>query len=493
MIYRYTKLEGFDPQLFLGIRKKRGEQFYTIEDNKFNQMVLGEFPEYSFEQDKLVHSESLFGYQRPDVMRMCNSDRIINANRMGYGKTVETIAAMRELGVQNAVIICPSSIKLQWRNLLLKWYPEIDASRVVVFDSKTYPVTENTFVILNYEKLLNATVCMSLRRWQWDVLVCDEVHRLKNRRSKRSVAAKQIPAARIWGLTGTPILNRPDDLWSILHLLGEEYSGISYWNFVNFFCNVVETPFGKKIDGLSHDSRKVDLLNQYLKRVFIINPEMQVTRGRVHTTIPLQMGSKQKKLYRDTKNILLDELPENLTIPNGAVLCIRVMQITSNPSMYLQGVAGVKFEYIRDLLADNPNEKFVIFSKFATTCKALQDYLEYKTVLYTGDLTEDEKASNKNAFMHDNNCRAIIGTIAAMSEGVDGLQYASHIAVFIERDWSPEIMKQAEARLDRFGQQHKVQIIQLECIGTYDKHVGKVNLSKSEDIRRALNDEDSIS
>lgn len=476
------------PSDFVGSKYRKGDDSFIVENNFFNQMLLG-IEKHEDVDTTLKFPEGLFDYQKLDVARMVTSSRILNLNRMGYGKTVETCAAMREIGCANGVIVCPRSIKYQWRNLLLKWYPEITEDRIVVVDSGKEDIRPDTFVIVNYERLLNERILMALKRWSWDVLVCDEVHRVKNPKSKRTICTKSIPAQRIWGLTGTPILNKPDDLWSILNLLGVEYSGKSYWNFVNYFCNIEITVFGKQVTGLTKNEFRVKLLNMCLQSIAIINPEMNVTKGRVYSIVKLKMGDRQRKLYRDAKNILLEELPENLTIPNGAVLCTRLMQITSNSGLFVEKEPGAKFEYIRDLLEDNPNEKFVIFSKFATTCMALQKYLNSKTVPYIGSMSSADRAESKRIFIEDPSCQAIVGTIAAMAEGVDGLQNVSHIAIFIDREWSPEIMKQAETRLDRFGQTHQVQIIQLECIGTFDRHVGRVNMTKANDIRKALTGE----
>ena len=80
----------------------------------------------------------------------------------------------------------------------------------------------------------------------------------------------------------------------------------------------------------------------------------------------------------------------------------------------------------------------------------------------TGKLKDVDKEENKKEFI-EGIARVLIGTIGAMGTGTDGLQYASHTAIFIDRDWSPEIMKQCEDRLNRRGQKYKVNIYVLEC------------------------------
>ena len=83
----------------------------------------------------------------------------------------------------------------------------------------------------------------------------------------------------------------------------------------------------------------------------------------------------------------------------------------------------------------------------------------------------------------------LAGTIGAMGQGYDDLQRVCRLMIFIDRDWSPEIMNQAEDRLHRMGQDNPVNIYYLECQGSFDQHVGRINQNKANDIRSALNDE----
>ena len=100
------------------------------------------------------------------------------------------------------------------------------------------------------------------------------------------------------------------------------------------------------------------------------------------------------------------------------------------------------------------------------------------------------KILKHNTYQNIKDFAVIAGTIGAMGQGYDGLQQVSHTMVFIDRDWSPEILKQAEDRLHRMGQEHLVNIYYLECTGSFDQHVGRINRTKADDIRSALNDEE---
>ena len=472
-------------RLLLGVRRRKGQAWWTVEDNLINRSLLGLPAEVEEECRRLTPEQArgLLDYQVKDVERMLCVRHVLNDNPMGLGKTIEAIVAMKVLGVKNALIVVPKSVMLQWQDQIAVWWPEM-AERVKVLPTK---VAEDGISILNYERLLNEATLLKLRGFRWDVLICDEAHRIKNAKSQRTKAVKSIPANRRWALTGTPILNKPDDLWSLLHYLDVRYSGISYWSFVDKFCNVIEGHWGRKIAGLTEDPVAEGLLQSMLEKISIRNSDIAPALGKLQGTVRVQMGPAQRKLYNAARDLVLDELPDNMLIPNGAVHVLRLSQLTSWPGLFEPGLSGAKFEWIKDLLEDNPNEKIVVFTRFAKSAVALVNYLGC-AVPYIGDLSPEERALNVRLFLETPQTRALVGTIGALGQGVDGLQHASKTAVFLDRDWSPELMNQAEDRLNRMGQTRTVVVHYLECAGTFDQYVGRVNLSKAEDIRRALSD-----
>lgn len=468
---------------FLGSRKFKDKDYILVENNVVNRILL------NIEEDQgplqpLLHLQGLEPFQVRDVIKMTSQNYVLNRNRMGYGKTVESIYAMRNLNIQNAIIVVPKPIMLQWKTQIDYWWPNNPG--VCIFPDVSKPI-----MIVNYEKLLNTQNLTKFKSVRWDLIIADEAHRLKNRKSKTSIAIKSIPASRKWALTGTPILRKVDDMFSILEFLSPEYSGKSYWNFIEFFCEIKEGFFGREIVGLSRDPEKEKIWLQLMDKVSIYNPEMNLTPGKIVNTVLLDMDKKQRTLYNNIRDIILEELPEDLSIPNGAVLCTRLQQVTSNPSILpgYEKLNGIKFEYIQDVIENNPDEKFVVFTKFAKTAKNLVKFLNVKSSLYIGEMNSEERHAQLLQFQRDPQTRVFVATIGAAGIGLDGLQHVSRQAICLERDWSPEIMKQVEDRLNRPGQHHVVQITILECAHTYDQKVGKINVTKAEDIRRALVDE----
>lgn len=481
---------------FLGwkVTKTDSGTVVTVEDNLVNRILLGldsGLGQPIAQNAEYIRSDlRLESYQVYDVNKMTTLKNCLNRNPMGLGKTVEAIVTARTLNAKSILIVVPKIVAGQWRDQIKVWWPE-RSDDVFIYgatDAKKRKVEKGSIVIINYEKLLNEGNLNKLRQFSWDAIIADEAHKIKNPRSKRTKALKAIPAARKYALTGTPILNKPDDLWSILHFLDWRYSGISYWNFVNYFCEVEDGFWGRKVVGLTKIPSRLETLRKLLDEVSVYNT-LNVAQGKTVETVRIEMTAPQRKLYRDMKNLVLEELPENAQIANGAVMTIRVVQATSWPGLFLgPEEPGPKFEWIAAMCEDNPEEKFVVFSRFEKSARALGEFLKtrnIKSVQLTGVLKDVDKEKNKKEFI-EGDARVLIGTIGAMGQGTDGLQYASHTAIFLERDWSPEIMKQCEDRLNRRGQKFKVSIYILECEKSFDQHVGRINQHKADDIREAL-------
>lgn len=474
----------------MGWRQRKNDPYIIVEKNFINQIALG-----LSVSDKLCYvsrdieytDQRLTDYQQSDVAKMLKLKHCLNANPMGLGKTVEAITVLRESKARNAVIVVPKIIRQQWVDQLKRWWgveAEIFENQKILEPDKVY--------VVNYDKLRNERILTLFRRFRWDWLVLDEAHKIKSRDSKQTLAVKQIPCDRKMELTGTPILRYVDDLWSLLHFFGEEYSGSSYWAFAEYCCEIERTPWGNKIVGTTTDTRHQTVLHLLLQQIMIRHEGVEVAHGKTVESVRLPMSKKQRELYRKEKQLLLDELPENCTISNGAVLTMRLRQTTSWPGLFIEGEVGPKFEWILEQCENNPDEKFVVFSVFEQTASALCSYLnskDIKSVTITGKSSFKQNQLNKATFVAGD-ARVLIGTIGAMGQGYDELQHVSKIAIFIDRDWSPEIMKQAEDRLHRMGQQHLVRIYYLECQGSFDQHVGRINTNKSEGIRSALTSED---
>lgn len=489
-VYLETPQEYTVKPLLLGWRQRKKDAFIIAEDNLINRLVLGMNVLTVIERQisKIANIDGLQPFQVKDIDKMMGLQHCLNANPMGLGKTVETVRYLAANNPKTALIVCPKIIRTQWKDQLERWGN---------LKAEIYEGQQNVapgIWIINYDKLRNEKTLMKFKEFQWEFLILDEAHKIKSRRAQQTQAVKNIPAAHRVALTGTPILRYVDDLWSILNFLDPQYACNSYHTFVDYFCEQQQTPWGPKIVGMTKNPNKIALLNALLDFISVRNA-VKVGAGKTREIVRLPMTKKQRELYKKEKQLLLDELPENCTIANGAVLTIRLMQTTSWPGLFEPGEHGPKFEWVLEMCKNNPTEKIVVFSVFERTATALKLFLEDNGIhasTITGKQKAETNEKSRSTFI-EGGSQVLIGTIGAMGQGYDGLQEVSHTLIFVDRDWSPEILKQAEDRLNRMGQKKMVNIYYLECQGSFDQHVGRINFNKADDIRRALNDEDNSS
>lgn len=472
----------------IGSNKHKEHSYWSVEDTLFNRLILGLRTD-KFTNDVVYKSTDsrLREYQIDDIQKMLSTRHTLNRNKMGYGKTVEAVKYCEAREARRVLVIAPKIVLHQWAKELKQWWDFANDDNIFI---RPTHITKDAdqIVLVNYEKMIQPKYLQQLKMFCWDVVILDEAHRIKNRESMRTRSAKSIPTKHKVALTGTPVLNRPDDLWSLLNWFDDYYSSKSYWNFVNAFCKQEDTFWGNKIIGLTTDKDRIKLLNDTLSMISIYNDDLHLTQGKLIIPIDIEMGTKQQKLYDNVKKLVLDQLPECVSVVNGLSQVIRLQQVTSNCGKF-DISDNPKFNWIRDLLDDNPYDKIVVFSKFAETVVALNNFLkaggDVEVATIHGGI--DDREAEKEMFINDPKCRVITGTLGAMGVGVDGLQHASSIVVFLDRDWSPAINEQAEDRVNRSGQPNMVKVYLLNAIKSIDSKVGVMLMKKIEDIRKVLN------
>lgn len=474
-------------------QRKDASGSIVVYDNWVNRIVLG-YPVYPTPMPRFVSSveQKLKDFQVEDTHNMAASSFYLNRNKMGSGKTIEFIASCMMCKANSILVVCPKPTIGQWIKKFKEWWPE-RADDVIAYDFK-YEPTPGDILIVNPEKLISKKANGKFNKFVWDVLGVDEAHMIKNRDSKRTIAIKLIPAKRKYPLTGTPVLRNPDDLYSIFDFMSKSIAGGSYWRFTEYFCYIEEDFYGRHPRGLTRNKEHVKILQKILDSLSCYH-DIEVAQGKEKIVVPLIMDSKQRTLYNKIRKILLAELPDTITIPNGAVLRTRLLQTTSCPAVFAdESVAqwGIKFEWLLDFLQTDPEMKVVVFSNYEKVIAQLKVFLgenKIRCATYTGKQSAELNDANKQDFITNEHCQVLAGTIGAMGVGVDGLQDSgSYICVFIDRDTRPLINEQCEDRLHRDGQKRKVLCYYLECEKTADQKVAQINWGRTEDLRKLLSE-----
>lgn len=472
-------------QVLLGVNDKA--DVWSIADCLLNRVALEScfgIPETrqpsTAATEALKLDPRLIPYQISDVEKMFPYQYVLDANPMGYGKTVEALQWCKAKGYRKILILCPKSIRTQWKHAIADWY---DPKLTVSITPKTI---QTDIVITNYEQLIRSQMYFGIT---WDCVVADEVHRVRNTDSQTSAAARRLRSKARIGLTGTPIMSRPDDLWGICLFIHPSYLGTSYWNFVNAYCKIEENFWGKKITGAVDDPVRKDILKKTLDIFWVRNPQNIFGQGFAQNDVILDMYPAQAKIYKDIRRLAIDELDKiGVNITNGMSQMMHLQRVTTIPGAF-EGYKGgnIKFEWIKDLLTDNPELKICVFSKFRQAIVALQQYLGIdQCVTIHGEVKNIDRDKAIKDFTTKESIRTIAGTIGAMSEGIDGLQTVAHTVIFLDSAWNPEENNQAIARLARMGQNLRVNVYMLYCDGTVDQYAGKVALNKMETIKELI-------
>jgi SNF2 family DNA or RNA helicase len=443
-------------------------------------------------------------FQRELLEKYKNYKRYPHAligDEMGLGKTVEAIALDRmrrmQLGKPKAksLIIAPLSVVDVWKRHYGWMLPNM---RVTAYDSQGKQPAQARAAFL--DDIANAVSDIYIVHWdalrlmpelakrQWFSVIADEAHRAKNRKAQQTRALKKLPAVFKVACTGTPAETRPDDLWSILNwLYPKEFS--SYWRFYKSYVLRDTTPQGYKVvTGV----RNVDILQKEIKPFYIRRLKQDVLKDlpdKQYTTINVQLPPQQRKMYEQMKKDMLAWVGEHESEPLAAPAVIaKLMRLQQFAISSIDVVPGfkmvgdekiptrivkmvdpsAKLDAVMQIIEDNPDESFVVFSQFKQVINLLGRRLDTKKIrvgLYTGDTDKSDRDRIVQQFQ-EGELRVFAGTIRAGGEGIT-LTKASTV-IFIDRDWSPSKNRQAEDRVHRVGQKNAVQIIDIVATNTVD-------------------------
>lgn len=365
------------------------------------------------------------------------------ADDMGLGKTPQAIEAMNRLQVRSALIICPSTVKIMWARRLMQWSKTM-RHVFIVRDGKASIPADAQAIVVNYELVLRNKINRQLQargaNQGYDLLLCDESRYLKNQTAKRTKAilgksSFTRHAKHKWLLDGTPVPNRPVELFPVLSALAPDVIDpyLTWQLFGEYFCRGKKNIFGWDMSGHSNIE---ELQNRLLGSGFML---------------------------RRTKEEVMDELPNKVETLVGLDVSCAAQLDDSHIATVRRELALAKLpravEHIASLLVNV--DKVVVFAHHRDVIEQLQVALSnHGAVIVYGGMTADQKQRSIDAFVSDPNTQVLIGQTVAGGTGVDGLQTVCNHIVFVELDWSPGVMDQAIDRCRRIGQEHDTVFVQ---------------------------------
>jgi SNF2 family DNA or RNA helicase len=433
----------------------------------------------------LTEKLELFPYQQEDVERIISklelgdSWGMMNLSEMGTGKTPVAIRVAERLSQVRTLVICPNSLKWEWHRQIEMWTGKPPAvarkgcyRRLETLFERDGQERSDWFVI-NYESFRKKDHRDILELYPFDFVIMDEAHRIRRAKTKQTRGILEFCEVKRAGkrkvnfllMTGSPIVNNPSDLFTLLCIADpERYKIKDKYPFLDRYCYYGTNRHGdvyvtgtKNMLDLRERTRDI-VVRRTKKEVLPYLPDKYYRR------VMLEMDVEQRDLYTRLEKelkILLDS-GEPLYAMSVLSKLLRLRQINLDPNILGVGVEGAKTRFVLDLideLADD-GQKLVIFTCFREYAEYLDRIIDPKIqrVMFTGKTeAEVERPRNIKMFQEDPSVKLCIGTVQTMGEGLT-LTAASNV-VLVDRWWTPSVMHQAEDRLSRIGQKNAVQVI----------------------------------
>lgn len=440
----------------------------------------------------------LYPFQESGVQFLTNGFHRLLADDMGLGKTVQVIEAANRLQARKMVIVCPASVKIQWAREILKWSKFKHTIHICKGRRNTIPFTA-TVIIVNYDLLVGDRMKNQLqeRTQGFDIAVMDEAHYMKEMKSKRTKAvlgAKSFlrNCRYRWALTGTPVLNRPAEIYPLLFTLAHErLEPYTTWqDYAMRYCRAYQerqcrrcgklalpdhkecenckctsfTPLGMNTKGASNLDELAEKLDGFMLR-------------RKKEDVLHELPDKVETIVE------LDGVDPELTMENAHIATARqALSIAKVPRAV---------RYVEDLLQEV--DKLVIFAHHTEAIFALMTKLkDYQPVIIKGGMDAEKKQKSVDLFVNNPYCRIVIAQTMAGGTGIDGLQLKCSNVVFLDPDWSPGIMDQATDRLRRIGQKDTVFVYYMVVPGSMDDHMQDKLDQKRQVIKKLVKSKEVI-
>lgn len=439
----------------------------------------------------------LLPYQLDGIAFAVGAGRAVLADDMGLGKTIQGIGVaellQRKAGISRVLVICPATLKSQWRSEIQR-FCDRDCQMVLGGAAERARQYDNPcfFTICNYEQVLRDI--LAIEKVQWDLIILDEGQRIKNWEAKTSRIIKGLRSPFALVLSGTPIENRLDDLFSVVEFIDDRRLGPAF-RFFNQHRVVDETGHVLGYKNLSDLRRRLDpiLLRRTRSSVMRDLPPrstevMRVTptdeQAELHNTHLRIVSQIVRKPYINEMDLL--------RLRKALLMCRMAADSTflvdKKPPGYSSKLESLD-ELLGSLLAEN-DRKIVLFSEWTTMLGLIEANIKKhgaEFVRLDGSVPQKQRQPIVRRFQTDPRCRLFITTNA----GATGLNLqAANTVVNVDLPWNPAVLEQRIARAHRMGQERSVQVFVLVTEGTIEESL-LATLSAKHDLAMAALDPDS--
>jgi SNF2 family DNA or RNA helicase len=438
--------------------------------------------------DKLINAK-LYPYQKEGICFAAAKGRCIIADDMGLGKTIQAIAAAEllrnERGIISAIIVCPTSLKYQWKTEIEKF----TGQKALVIEGnylKRVPQysNESFYKIVSYNTIINDVD--DINATSPDLFILDEAQRIKNFKTRVSQYIKRLKSPYTFVLSGTPLENKLEELYSIMQFVDPFKLG-PFWRFMHEHRITDEkgkvkgyqnlNRIGELLSGSMIRRRKKDVLLQLPERMdkflFVPMTEEQMVVHTEHKEIVarlIQRWQRQGFLNEKDRHSLMINLTMMKMVCDSTYI---IDQQTRHDTKI-----GELMNILDEVFAAG-EEKVVVFSQWERMTRLVAQELDSRNVKYEylhGGVPGDKRGKLFETFTNDPECKVFLSTDAG---GVGLNLQAASILINLDIPWNPAVLEQRIARIHRMGQKRNVNIINMVSTGTIEhKMLGTLNFKK---------------
>ena len=411
----------------------------------------------------------LYPYQQEGMMHLAFTGRALLADEMGLGKTVQAIAGSELLdrlhGIEKVLVISPASLKTEWLEQISK-FSDRKALIIQGMRQKRRQLYRQPafFYLANYEQILHDKEFIN-EELKPDLIILDEAQRIKNWQTKTATAIKQLQSPYAFVLTGTPLENRIDEIYSIAQFLDPILFG-PLFRFNREFHELDEKGRAvgyRNLDRLHERLRPVmlrrrkeevegELPPRSINNYFVPMTDAQLDQYREQETTVARLASLAKK--RPLKKAERDRLMRALGCMRMACDTPYILDQSQRISPKLD-----ELEKLLDDLLGEPQRKIIVFSEWERMLALLAERLEKSGIghaWHTGRITQKRRRQEIERFRNSPDCRLFLATDSAAT-GLN-LQVARTV-INLDLPWNPAKLEQRIARAWRKHQKHPVTVI----------------------------------
>lgn len=471
------------------------ENMEKVLQNKLNESLASQS---DYEPPKPDNGMEYYPYQKAGVFYAKDRPVTFMFDDMGLGKGPMSIGVINTiLNAKRVLIICPNSMKHKWKREWEKWTIHKHLSIGI---SSGVELNLTDVMIMNYEIFsrniannsgkYNATAnalkhLRSKKLPKFDCIIIDEAHRLKNwnANTTKNIFKLKPFTNKLLLLTGSPVLNKPDDIWMMLRFADiHKTFATDKTDFLMKYCGYSYDKYGRLvIDYSKIDPEKLKELQIRLRtKLMIRRTKTQVLTElplKTRSIVPITVDSKYFEEFRSLEHLSsnLVEINETLTTPS-IVTGLKPSQIEELTRLrFISGIAKVPetIDYVKDILTTG--EKVLLFCHHHDV---MDRYIKAfpSCVAISGRTSLEDREKNIHKFQTNNLCNVAVLQMDSAGVGLD-LTAGNHV-VFAEFHWVPKIMEQCEDRALRIGQTKPVTVHIMVANGTIDAVMGELVVNK---------------